>query len=83
MKKHYFKACLVNAGGFVDGSKNDLAVVRDDVSMKLDRNIRNSESGRGIGAERKRATKSKKFTSDVWYERATLSMKISGKPPQR
>ena len=83
MKKGYFKTCLLNAGGFVNGSKNDLAVVRDDVSMKLDRNIPNSKSERGAGAERKRATKSKKFTSDVWYERAALSMKISGKPPQR
>ena len=67
----------------MNGSKNDLAVVRDDVSMKLDRNIPNSKSERGAGAERKRATKSQKFTSDVWYERAALSMKISGKPPQR
>ena len=83
MEKGYFKTCLLNAGGLVNGSKNDLAVVRDDVSMTLDRNIPNSKSGRGAGAERKRATKSKKFTSDVWYERAALSMKISGKPPQR
>ena len=67
----------------MNGSKNDFAVVRDDVSTRLDRNIPNSKSERGTGAERKRATKSKKFTSDVWYERAALSMKISGKPPQR
>ena len=83
MKKDYFKTCLLNAGGFENESKNDLAIVRDDVSTKLDRNILNSRSERGTGAERKRATKSKKFTSDVWYERAALSMKISGKPPQR
>jgi hypothetical protein len=65
----------------VNGSKNDFAVVRDDVSMKLDRNIPNSKSERGNDAERKRATKSKKFKSEGWYERAALSMKISGKPP--
>jgi hypothetical protein len=83
MKIGYFKTCLLNAGGFVNGSKNDLAVVRDDVSMRLDRNIPNSKSEPPNNAERKRATKSKKFTSDVWYERAALSMKISRKAPQR
>ena len=67
----------------MNGSKNDLAFVRDDVSMELDCNIPNSQSEPPNNGERKRATKSKKFTSDVWYERAALSMKISGKPPQR
>jgi hypothetical protein len=70
---------LLNAGGLVHGSKSDFAVAGDDASPKFDLKSPRLTSQKTNGVKRKTVRRIKILKSERWYEKAALSIKISGK----
>lgn len=80
MKQRRFETCQLNEGGsLVDGSKSGFAIVGDDASALYDRKLSNSEPEKTNGLKRKIIKRSKVLKSHGWYEKAALSIQISGK----
>ena len=59
------------------GGKYYFSVARSDPSPKSDRKSPNSQSKKINGVKRKKIRRPNNFKSDVWYEKAALSMTIS------
>ena len=64
----------------VRGGKYYFSVTKDDASSKSNRKSPNSEHEKANDFVRKRLRRPKTFNSEDWYEKAAVSMAISGKP---
>ena len=60
------------------GGKYYFSVERDEALPEFDRKPPTPISKKTKSAKRKIARRRAKFTSDVWYEKAVLSIKIRG-----
>ena len=58
------------------GGKYYFSAAKADASSKFDRQLSNSESKKANGVERKKIRQPNNFKSDVWYEKAVLSVTI-------